>query len=51
MAMLQVAAGEENVDVAAVAAAQPALLLADLPPNLSFTQQVQLKCTSGRLEL
>lgn len=29
------------MDVAAVAAAQPALLLADLPPNLSFTQQVQ----------
>mmetsp|Transcript_4258 Transcript_4258/g.12283 ORF Transcript_4258/g.12283 Transcript_4258/m.12283 type:complete len:346 (+) Transcript_4258:201-1238(+) len=36
---MKIAAGEEDVDVAAVAAAQPALLLADLPPNLSFTQQ------------
>lgn len=38
---LQIAAGEEEVDVAAVAAAQPALLLADVPPSLVHSQDVR----------
>ena len=42
---LQIAAGEEEADVAAVAAAQPALLLADVPPNLVHSQDVRTDCT------